>query len=339
MKKSCNFRTTIRSSDPLLSEDCSESSIDDVSFQFHPVDKSLSWFSHSSYWFIISILLVSLGHLSQTDITKVFSFPILPIQHRNATHSVDLYIPDIVSEDSYSIIVNSFRRRKLLRSFLHHYSKCEKVHLIYICWSDSEREPETWVLEEFPKARLVRYPKDSLNYRFHPIPALQTEAVLSADDDIRTECKNMDKLHEVWRSTPKLMVGAIPRTGVKAKYHRKYEVSSLGYNIVLTKFSMFHRNYLTSYFKSDYDFIRNRVESIMNCEDIAMNFIIIRESGENPIWVPFDLEDINMGGGIHLSGAHGNHFENRNKCVEDFTTFLFNKTGMPQTRRWKITNV
>merc|ERR1719499_1872120 len=136
-----------------------------------------------------------------------------------------------------------------------------------------------------------------------------------------------------------VMVGAIVRTGVKDKYHRRYEVSSLGYNIILTKFSMFHRKYLTSYYKSEYKFIRERVDSILNCEDIAMNFIIIRESGENPIWMPFDLQDINTAGGIHMSGSHGNHFNNRNGCVKDFGEFLFNDTGIPETRRWKIAPV
>lgn len=62
-----------------------------------------------------------------------------------------------------------------------------------------------------PRLEYELHEVDSLNNRFRSLLPLQTDAVFSVDDDLHVPCDTLDFAHDVWRASPKTMVGFMPR--------------------------------------------------------------------------------------------------------------------------------
>jgi hypothetical protein len=53
--------------------------------------------------------------------------------------------------------------------------------------------------------------------------------------------------------------------------------------MVLTGEAFYHRYYMYAYFRNEYQAIHDKVDELMNCEDIAMNFLISHLTRKPPI--------------------------------------------------------
>lgn len=107
---------------------------------------------------------------------------------------------------------------------------------------------------------------------------------MTIDDDIIVPCSDIQTGLKSITSNPKNHIGYFPRLFLKQNdniiyraWLKVYLTSS--FNIILTKASFLHHTYLDLYWRDDYKPIRDYVDKIMNCEDIAMAVLVEREGG------------------------------------------------------------
>lgn len=215
---------------------------------------------------------------------------------------------------------------------------CLHVKEIQVVWSDLENEPPPFsFLDLKPGSRPVLFERqktDSLNNRFRPLLPLQTEAVLSIDDDLLLDCQDLDFAYKVWLSSPKSMVGFFPRLVTFNEYERKYRYETSwkvvwwqgSYNMILTKCCFLSRDFLYEYQRSMNKETMDYIDERRNCEDIAMSFVVANATGGiPPVWVKAPAKDFGTKSGISQGGRHQ---DERSECVNKFVRVF---GGMPLT--------
>jgi hypothetical protein len=163
---------------------------------------------------------------------------------------------------------------------------------------------------------------DSLNNRFKPLDGPHTNAIFSVDDDMRVSCKELDLAHEVWRGAQRSIVGFMPRVhlrrGGELTYRCWWRVWWHGtYSIILTKAAFFHHDFLRMYTNDMPAAIREHVDNVRNCEDIAMQFLIANATRLPPIYVKGHLADLGSINGISTSSniITASHMGQRGECL------------------------
>jgi len=73
---------------------------------------------------------------------------------------------------------------------------------------------------------------------------------------------------------------------------------------VLTKAALLHIDYLEAYTRQMPQPVRDYVDRHMNCEDVAMQFLVANVSGRPPLFVRSSLGDLGVVGGISTRGGH-----------------------------------
>ena len=141
------------------------------------------------------------------------------------------------------------------------------------------------------RIRLVQSSRNSLCNRFLPYEHIETDAVLSLDDDMYLRADEITLAFRVWRENRDRVVG------FPARYHT-YEFNegsqseslykshlSCEYSMVLTGAAFYHRfyNYLFTYGMDER--VRAKVDELMNCEDIAFNMLVAHVTRRPPLKV------------------------------------------------------
>ena len=244
-------------------------------------------------------------------------------------------------------MLNTFKRRDLLRRALAHYAACPAVASIRVVWSEQAPSPargapeDAGFFEPAAHARpgLVRYdahPTTSINNRFLPLSELTTAAVFSVDDDMVVPCASLDDAFAAWRAAPHALVGFYPRLHVRAAdapggvcaYRYVSAEPALAwhgaFSVVLTKAAFLHARYLSLYSEAMPAIIREYVTRRRECEDIAMAFLIANATSRPGVWVRPPLR---FWAGAKLDGVGragisagqvAGHHALRGKCVADF---------------------
>ncbi|NWZ74403.1 EXT1A protein, partial [Acrocephalus arundinaceus] len=127
-----------------------------------------------------------------------------------------------------------------------------------------------------------------LSDRFFPFEAIQTDAVLSLDEDTSLSTSEVDFAFSVWRSFPERIVGfptqshfwdpELGRWGYTSKWTNEL-------SIVLTAAAFYHRYYhslFTEYLPAG---LRELVDGLAACEDILMNVLVAAVTKLPPIKV------------------------------------------------------
>jgi hypothetical protein len=301
--------------------------------------------------------------------TKVFS-----PQEIASSHHKDIKVS---KEKSFAVVVNTFKRPDMLKSALNHWvNTCgteSNISQVFVVWAELDvvpPKPED-ILSEFtpteklrksasagskskskPEVEFIRVPKDSLNSRFYPIKNLKSEAVFMVDDDLRIDCQSMKTSFEAWRHYPDTLVGFYPRLAspktnlFKSKADLIYHTwpivySKQKFNIILTKASFLHKKYLGLYHdeKENPKEILDYIDANMNCEDIAMAFLVARKTGPPkdtkdgycstcPVYTKGKIKDEGLFNGISTSGgslAPKGHMEKRSMCLDEMTRIYKSK--------------
>merc|ERR1712241_188517 len=149
---------------------------------------------------------------------------------------------------------------------------------------------------EWPKIsktlKVIKTRANILSNRFYPYDEITTEAVLSLDDDI--DMLTADELelgYQVWREFPDRLVGFPSRTHVWNNLTKQWKYESEWTNdvsMVLTGAAFYHKYWhykFTSDPNKEGKEIKSWLDQRMNCEDIAMNFLIANATRKAPIKV------------------------------------------------------
>uniref|UniRef100_A0A8C1X9X4 Exostosin-2 n=1 Tax=Cyprinus carpio TaxID=7962 RepID=A0A8C1X9X4_CYPCA len=201
-----------------------------------------------------------------------------------------LFLPLIPPRSpGFTAVVLTYDRIESLFRVITEISKVPSLAKLLVVWNNQNKSPPEESL--WPKVtvplKVVRTKENKLSNRFFPFDEIETEAVLAIDDDIiMLTSDELQFGYEVWREFPDRLVGYPGRLHLwdhemgKWKYESEWtnEVS-----MVLTGAAFYHKyfNYLYTY-KMPGD-IKNWVDAHMNCEDIAMNFLVANITGKAPI--------------------------------------------------------
>ncbi|GFR46368.1 hypothetical protein Agub_g7948, partial [Astrephomene gubernaculifera] len=204
--------------------------------------------------------------------------------------------PAVEFPDRFTLVLNSFRRPQLLQRAVAHYAQCRSVDAVRVIWCEGGLPPtRAEAPQYYSDVKEVRYDivsNSSLNNRFWPLEGLRTEAVLSLDDDILAPCEVLDELFALWRRDPHNMAGFYPRLHVLDKQCRYRYLQGFGtltwhgaYSLVLTKAAMLHRDYLEYYTNHMDPAVRQHVDAVHNCEDLAMSLLVASATARPPAFL------------------------------------------------------
>uniref|UniRef100_A0AAY5K4C9 Exostosin-2 n=1 Tax=Esox lucius TaxID=8010 RepID=A0AAY5K4C9_ESOLU len=239
-----------------------------------------------------------------------------------------LFLPLIPPRSpGFTAVVLTYDRIESLFRVITEISKVPSLAKLLVVWNNQNKSPPEESL--WPKIavplKVVRTKENKLSNRFFPYDEIETEAVLAIDDDIiMLTSDELQFGYEVWREFPDRLVGYPGRLHLwdhemgKWKYESEWtnEVS-----MVLTGAAFYHKyfNYLYTY-KMPGD-IKNWVDAHMNCEDIAMNFLVANITGKAPIKVTprkkFKCPECTAIDGLSLDQTH---MVERSECINKFAS-------------------
>eukprot|EP00735_Rhodelphis_limneticus_P000007 TRINITY_DN1001_c0_g1::TRINITY_DN1001_c0_g1_i1::g.29905::m.29905 TRINITY_DN1001_c0_g1::TRINITY_DN1001_c0_g1_i1::g.29905 ORF type:complete len:360 (-),score=89.04,sp/Q9LY62/GT644_ARATH/36.67/2e-59,Glyco_transf_64/PF09258.5/7.2e-68 TRINITY_DN1001_c0_g1_i1:346-1425(-) len=313
-------------------EDPEEATSDVESYTEKLPEKKKSWISKLKSWLPYILFAFSMTHI----------LILLISMRRSSGRQYDLAYSDITpmcnsGDRNFTVILNTFRRNDLLVQSAPHYSQCPCVDSVRVIWSDLKYAPSEFpeVMDMVESSReagrapieIMQQDTDSLNNRLRPIADLRTRGVFSIDDDNIVSCEDLLFGLSVWWNSPDTIVGFVPRMhGVNEDGLLEYKLfypqvwESGMYSMVFPKAAFFHNKYLHGY---TYDLPRqiwDYVHEHINCEDIALNFLVSNATGLPPIWVRPKPQEL---GGSWVGGTPGissdqDHIIKRTECLRFF---------------------
>lgn len=237
--------------------------------------------------------------------------------------------------EQFTIVILTYEREQVLMDSLGRLYGLPYLHKVVVVWNspkpplDDLRWPDIGV----PVA-VVKAPRNSLNNRFLPFDVIETEAVLSVDDDAHLRHDEILFGFRVWREHRDRIVG------FPGRYHA-WDLSSNNmwhYNsnyscelsMVLTGAAFLHKYYMYLYSYHLPQAIRDKVDEYMNCEDIAMNFLVSHLTRRPPVKVTSRWTFRCPGCPVSLS-EDDTHFQERHKCINFFSQ-VFGYTPLLNTQ-------
>ncbi|THD19701.1 putative glycosyl transferase family 64 domain protein [Fasciola hepatica] len=161
------------------------------------------------------------------------------------------------------------------------------VHSVVIVWNHpiAPQQDVAWPQLHVP-IKVVHMSNNSLNNRFLPLDVIETDCILSMDDDIQLRHDEIIFGFRIWRENRDRLVGFPARAHFWNATMRDWYYNSdytCEFSMVLTGASFFHKYYTYAYTYEMPLSIREMVDKYFNCEDLAMNFLISHLTRKPPI--------------------------------------------------------
>ena len=207
------------------------------------------------------------------------------LRRRVAPHRIDVeqphplfYPSSLKTSSGFTAVILAFNRPESLIKVVNRVAEAPSLAKILVVWNNPDLEPPT--LEGLSKPfRVLKTSHNALSNRFFPFDAIETECVLSLDDDI--DMLTVDELefgYATWREFPDRIVGFPPRTHFRDEngVYRYDSVWTNNVSMVLTGAAFYHEYWhhvYTAAADKSFKDIKEFVDRHMNCEDIAFNFL------------------------------------------------------------------
>jgi len=238
-----------------------------------------------------------------------------------------LFLPLIPSKVAgFTAVILTYDRIELLFHLIQQVAKAPSLAKVLVVWNNQIKPPPPAPM--WPKIskplKVVQTRQNKLSNRFYPYDEIETEAILALDDDITMlTTDEIEFGYEVWREFPDRLVGFPSRLHLwdNATGKWKYESEwTSAISIVLTGAAFYHKYYSYLYTNSMPGNIKTWVDDHMNCEDLAMNFLITNITGKPPIKVAprqkFRCPECQNFG---MLSADLTHMVERSECVTKFS--------------------
>ncbi|GIY72237.1 exostosin-3 [Caerostris extrusa] len=224
--------------------------------------------------------------------------------------------------EQFTIVMLTYEREAVLMDSIQRLRGLPYLNKVVVVWN-SERPPSAdlrWPEIGVP-IHVIKAKKNSLNNRFLPYDAVETEAVLSVDDDAHLRHDEIVFGFRVWREARDRIVG------FPGRYHAWDSLNggwlynsnySCELSMVLTGAAFFHKYYTYLYSHLMPQSIRDKVDEYMNCEDIAMNFLVSHVTRKPPLKVTSRWTFRCPGCPVSLS-EEDSHFQERHRCIDHFS--------------------
>lgn len=225
--------------------------------------------------------------------------------------------------EQFTIVILTYERIALLLKTLERLKGMAYLNKILVIWNGVNQRPHeslVWPDVGVPIV-LVKVEKNSLNNRFLPYDAIETDAIFSMDDDSPLRPDEIVFAFRVWRQSRDRIVGFPGRFHAwdNAQSSWMYNSNhSCELSMVLTGGAFFHRYYTYAYTQLMPEAIRSIVDKFMNCEDVAMNFLVAHLTRKPPIKVTSRWTFHCATCATSLS-EDDTHFMERHECLNIFT--------------------
>jgi glucuronyl/N-acetylglucosaminyl transferase EXT2 len=245
-------------------------------------------------------------------------------------YPVALDLPAPPPSEGFTAVVLAYDRVPMLFSVIQSIAKAPSLAKILVVWNNVNKSPPP--SEEWPrikqKIQVVRSKENKLSNRFYPYHEIKTACVLAVDDDITMlTADELEFGYKAWQEFPNRLVGFPGRVHVKDYQTNKWRYESEWLNnisLVLTGAAFYHKFYHYQYTHIMPRGIRDWVDDHMNCEDIAMNFLIANYSGLPPLKTSprkkFKCPTCTSEGSLW---SDPEHYLERDECINLFQSFFF----------------
>ncbi|XP_060803199.1 exostosin-3 [Amyelois transitella] len=239
--------------------------------------------------------------------------------------------------EQFTVIILTYNRTKMLAKVLNALSNLRFLNkIIVVCNGPAKPSTIDWPTSGPPIVR-VHGSGNSLNNRFLPYHLIETEAVFCLDDDDAPKRDEIYFAFKVWREHRDQIVGFFGRNyewdekGNAFVYSTLYKIErnientiQCEISMVLTGAAFIHRYFLWAYWRVLPQAVRSFVDDHMNCEDIAMNFLVSHITRKPPVKVSTNLSskpDSIKNAYDKLSNDKF-HYRDRDKCLQFFTKVM-----------------
>lgn len=227
----------------------------------------------------------------------------------------------------FTAVVLTYDRVESLFSLIQKLVKAPSLSKVLVVWNNQRKappHPSMWPKIGKP-LKVIQTKENKLSNRFYPYEEIETEAILTIDDDIvMLTADELEFGYEVWREFPDRIVGFPSRTHVWDNTTQRWKYESEWTNqisMVLTGAAFHHKYWSYLYTTSMPGNIKEWVDEHMNCEDIAMNFLVANVTSKAPIKVTprkkFKCPECTN---TEMLSADLNHMMERSQCIDMFSS-------------------
>ncbi|NXC08857.1 EXTL3 protein, partial [Orthonyx spaldingii] len=226
-----------------------------------------------------------------------------------------------VPREQFTVVMLTYEREEVLMNSLERLNGLPYLNKVVVVWNSPKLPSEDLLWPDIGvPIMVVRTEKNSLNNRFLPWDEIDTEAILSIDDDAHLRHDEIMFGFRVWREARDRIVGFPGRYHAWDIPHQSWLYNSnysCELSMVLTGAAFFHKYYAYLYSYVMPQAIRDMVDEYINCEDIAMNFLVSHLTRKPPIKVT-SRWTFRCPGCPQALSHDDSHFHERHKCINFF---------------------
>ncbi|NWR42458.1 EXTL3 protein, partial [Regulus satrapa] len=226
-----------------------------------------------------------------------------------------------VPREQFTVVMLTYEREEVLMNSLERLNGLPYLNKVVVVWNSPKLPSEDLLWPDIGvPIMVVRTEKNSLNNRFLPWDQIDTEAILSIDDDAHLRHDEIMFGFRVWREARDRIVGFPGRYHAWDIPHQSWLYNSnysCELSMVLTGAAFFHKYYAYLYSYVMPQAIRDMVDEYINCEDIAMNFLVSHLTRKPPIKVT-SRWTFRCPGCPQALSHDDSHFHERHKCINFF---------------------
>uniref|UniRef100_A0A914GS44 Exostosin-like 3 n=1 Tax=Globodera rostochiensis TaxID=31243 RepID=A0A914GS44_GLORO len=222
--------------------------------------------------------------------------------------------------EQFTVIILAYNREQVLLNTLERLNNLPHLNRVIVVWNDVNRLPSipAWPRLHVP-VLFINGTRNSLNNRFIPYKEIETEAIFSMDDDMDIKQFEIVFAFRVWREHRDRIVG------FPARFHARFGDDNFynsnhtcQYSMILTGAAFIHKFYLHAYTYHMPAIIRLTVDEWMNCEDLAMNFLVAHLTRKAPIKTTSKWT-LRCPSCPEMLSNDETHFVERHQCIRFFT--------------------
>lgn len=237
-----------------------------------------------------------------------------------------LFLPTIAPKSQgFTAVILTYDRLESLFQVMQNVVKAPSLAKVLVVWNNQNKPPpqaSIWPKIDKP-LKVVQKRENKLSNRFFPYDEIETEAILAIDDDIvMLTADELEFGFEVWREFPDRIVGFPSRVHLWDNGTHQWKYQSEWTNevsMVLTGVAFYHKFWSYMYTTGMPKSIKTWVDDHMNCEDIAMNFLVTNMTGKAPIKVAprkkFKCPECTN---TEMLSSDLSHMMERSKCINTF---------------------
>jgi len=233
-------------------------------------------------------------------------------------------------EDGFTAVVLSYDRVQSLFQVVNKISQAPSLKRVVVVWNHQSLAPPP--VEEWPRInvplKVIQTSRNLLSNRFLPYAEIETDCVLSLDDDIHMLTSHeLEFGYQVWREAQDRIVGFPARTHSYCGEAGTFKYDSEWSNhlsLVLTGVAFYHKYWHYTYTAAPSRAaarVKQWADEHLNCEDIAFNLMVANATGKAPFKVgprkKFKCSTPSCENAGMLSSNSG-HLEERSKCMDMF---------------------